>query len=398
MRHRLALGPLMGRKLTRTVIYIEHLSNYGSSYLLSQTEGLPNAYVCTHRVSRLDLNGVDVDVLGPTTERSRQLDRRLRGLTRRLTDIDLGNSPIATIRLCRRLMRANLLYAFFLWSAVRALPAIRLLNRRVPMVVFMGGSDITTLGSRDAHYRDLAYEVGERASVLLFGSDFLRGRALELGFPEAKCRRHYIGVKVPEVSKSRLAGEPQMREPVRFLVASRLHPVKGVHFTIGAFEDAFGDDDNVRLIIAGDGQDWEGLRERIDRSPRRNQIYMLGELSRENLYDQMRRSDVFVQHNVRLEDGTEEGLGGSILEAAAHGLPVLATRSGGVPEAVIDGETGFLCNPGNIQEMAMWMRSLAVDPELRRKLGGAGRSSILKQHHSQRQNEMLGALLKGVST
>ena len=85
-------------------------------------------------------------------------------------------------------------------------------------------------------------------------------------------------------------------------------------------------------------------------------------------------ADVFCQHSVRdPETGDEEGLPIAILEAMAHGLPVVATRHAGIPDAVVDGETGFLVDERDVSAMAERLERLARDPALRRAMGAAGR-------------------------
>ncbi|HEC35634.1 MAG TPA: glycosyltransferase [Anaerolineae bacterium] len=71
-----------------------------------------------------------------------------------------------------------------------------------------------------------------------------------------------------------------------------------------------------------------------------------------------------------------EGMPGAIMEAMASGLPVVATCVGGVPELVVDGETGFLVPPGDVQALAAALRRLLDEPELRRRLGHVGHQRI----------------------
>jgi phosphatidylinositol alpha-1,6-mannosyltransferase len=72
-----------------------------------------------------------------------------------------------------------------------------------------------------------------------------------------------------------------------------------------------------------------------------------------------------------------EGFGLVYLEAGAHGLPIVAHAIGGVPEAVVDGETGLLVRPGYTAELTQAFARLLADPALRRRLGEAGRARAL---------------------
>jgi phosphatidylinositol alpha-1,6-mannosyltransferase len=71
-----------------------------------------------------------------------------------------------------------------------------------------------------------------------------------------------------------------------------------------------------------------------------------------------------------------EGLGIVYLEASAVGLPVLAGDSGGAPDAVLDGETGFVVDGRDVDGVAEWLTALLLDPEMRARLGKAGRAWV----------------------
>jgi glycosyltransferase involved in cell wall biosynthesis len=100
-------------------------------------------------------------------------------------------------------------------------------------------------------------------------------------------------------------------------------------------------------------------------------IRVLGRVSDALLHALYERADVFV-HATRFE-------GSSLvtLEAMAHGVPVVATRAGGIPDKVIDGETGRLVAPGDVAALSDAIADLARSPEARRRLGAAGRAHAL---------------------
>jgi glycosyltransferase involved in cell wall biosynthesis len=95
----------------------------------------------------------------------------------------------------------------------------------------------------------------------------------------------------------------------------------------------------------------------------------------------MREARAFVQHSLVASDGNSEGMPCSILEACASGLPVVSTRHAGIPEVVIEGDTGFLVAERDVESMARHMERLVVDPGLASKLGRAGRQRI-EEHFS----------------
>ncbi len=100
-------------------------------------------------------------------------------------------------------------------------------------------------------------------------------------------------------------------------------------------------------------------------------IEFLGNLSDEELRGLYQKSDIFCLTPVS-QSKSVEGFGFVFLEASAHGLPVVATRTGGVEDAVIHGQTGLLSDPGNIDRLIDNLRTLIENREMRRKLGEGG--------------------------
>jgi glycosyltransferase involved in cell wall biosynthesis len=119
--------------------------------------------------------------------------------------------------------------------------------------------------------------------------------------------------------------------------------------------------------LVGDGP---GLGEVAARVEARGRIELLG--PRGDVSEVLARSDVFVLSS------RSEGFPVSILEAMAAGLPVVATDVGGVAEAVVHDETGYLVPPGDPRALAEALERLVADPDLRRRLGESGRARALR--------------------
>jgi len=122
---------------------------------------------------------------------------------------------------------------------------------------------------------------------------------------------------------------------------------------------------NLRVWIAGEGPLRDALLREHATLGLGESVRFLG--FREDVTDLLRAADLFVISSHL------EGLGTSILDAMAAGLPVVATRVGGIPEAVKDGETGILVPPFLPPALAQALSDLAGDPERRARLGEAGR-------------------------
>jgi glycosyltransferase involved in cell wall biosynthesis len=147
--------------------------------------------------------------------------------------------------------------------------------------------------------------------------------------------------------------------PVTLLSVGRLRAPKDFATLVRAMAGL-----EARLRIAGDGPDRPALEAEIDRLGLTN-VELLG--TRQDVPELLARSDVFVLAS------HSEGLPMSVLEAMAAGLPVVASAVGGVPELVVDGETGVLVPPGASAALASALSRLVADPGLRDRLGAAGR-------------------------
>jgi glycosyltransferase involved in cell wall biosynthesis len=124
---------------------------------------------------------------------------------------------------------------------------------------------------------------------------------------------------------------------------------------------------HVRL--AGDGPALTEVTSALTRNGLSQRVELLG--ARADVPDLLARSDVFVLSSC------SEGFPVSVLEAMAAGLPVVASNVGGVAEAVVDGETGFLVPAADTGALARALERLLADGDLRRRLGAAGRARAL---------------------
>ncbi len=146
----------------------------------------------------------------------------------------------------------------------------------------------------------------------------------------------------------------------------RLVPQKGFDVLIRAYGEAHlpGHD----LVIAGEGPERAALEAVAREVVVAGRVRFVGRADRAAAVALFRHCDLFVLPS-RLEP-----MGIVNLEAMAAGKPVIASEVGGVPELVLDGETGLLVPPEDPAALAAAMRKLAGDPDLRLRLGGAGRA------------------------
>jgi glycosyltransferase involved in cell wall biosynthesis len=122
---------------------------------------------------------------------------------------------------------------------------------------------------------------------------------------------------------------------------------------------------SFEAVIVGEGPDRARLEAEIQTLGIADRVHLAGE--RRDVPELLAGANVFVLSSA------SEGMPVSVLESMAAGLPVVGSRVGGIPELVIDGETGLLVEPGNPDQLAAALARLLAEPELRRQLGDAGR-------------------------
>ena len=233
----------------------------------------------------------------------------------------------------------------------------------VPYVVQGHGLDLSSsIRSGSVGERYLAYG---SAKAVLTRCEFHRRRLIAMGLPADNIHVNPGGVDIP--------ASPPQRAPAaskRFLAIGRMVPQKAPILLLEAFRLAAQADPDLTLDYVGGGALFPaalqfvegcGLGDRVRLhgiAPEAEKLRLLGECG------------VFVQHSATdPETGDEEGLPAAIQEAMANGLAVVSTRHAGIPEAVLEGETGLLCDEGDVAGMAAAF--LAV-PERARQLGAAG--------------------------
>ena len=140
-----------------------------------------------------------------------------------------------------------------------------------------------------------------------------------------------------------------------------LRPVKGVKYLIQAMDILIKQKTDIRLILVGDGPDREALQRMTEDLKLGNYITFIGKVSHEKVPEFMVASDIFVLPSL------SEGFGSVNLEAFAAGLPIVATKVGGLPEIIKEGENGLLVESKNPKQLAEIILLLLDNPELRNK-------------------------------
>ncbi len=209
-----------------------------------------------------------------------------------------------------------------------------------------------------ARFQQLAREAAQRADLILCVSRFTASQVEELlGVPAARIRVAPHGVRLPART------EEEAREPLVLHVGA-VQKRKNLVRLVAAFERAAPPP--WRLVLAGgDGYGAGAVHERIRQSPAADRIAAPGWLPDDEVERLYRRASIFAFPSL------DEGFGIPVLEAMAHGVPVLASTRGALPE--VCGEAALLVDPFREDEITQALESLIRDGALRQRLAEAGR-------------------------
>jgi glycosyltransferase involved in cell wall biosynthesis len=127
-----------------------------------------------------------------------------------------------------------------------------------------------------------------------------------------------------------------------------------------------------RLVLVGDGPEWPALAGEASRLGIADRLELRGWVAKEKLPEVYRSGDIF------LLPSRDEGMPNALLEAMAAGLPVIATNVNGTAEVVIDGETGLLVEPENVEALTAALERLVTSERKRADFGTAGRARVAR--------------------
>lgn len=245
----------------------------------------------------------------------------------------------------------------------------------MPLVVTLHGHDVTagplTPGFEGWRYRRRLRRMFGYASAIIAVSEFIRGQAISLGAPLDRTVVRYIGIPVASSDVSAEADETMW--DVAFV--GRLSEKKGVMDLLEAIA-GMPNGQSVRVAIVGEGPLDATLRAFSEHHGL--DIHFLGHRSPAEVRSVLSRARVFVAPSQMAESGDAEGFGLVFLEAALAGLPVVAYRHGGVPEAVVDGETGILVEERDVSGLRDAVCTLLTEAQLAARMGRAGQARVVQ--------------------
>ncbi len=279
---------------------------------------------------------------------------------------------------------ADLMHIYFGHTGVHLLPFIEQWDK--PCVVSFHGADV-------AHKEDIKDYPAKlrrlfKAVPLVFArSQSLVDRLIHLGCPPEKLRINRTGIPLNEFPF--VDRQPPDDGKWRVVQACRLIPKKGVATSLRAFAVFKKDNPKAEFYIAGKGPLQPELEMLADGLGILRDVHFVGFLSQRKLLELYASSHLFLHPSEISANQDQEGVPNSVLEAMATGLPVVATRHGGIPEAVEHERTGFLVAEEDHVGLANAMQLITRSPGLLTQMGARAHATVVERFGQDAQIDQL---------
>ncbi len=172
--------------------------------------------------------------------------------------------------------------------------------------------------------------------------------------------------------------KPKDKKPSKYItigIVKTLEKKYGIKYLIRAFSHLAKSNNKLRLLIIGHGTQEQDLKRLCCDLSIQQKVRFTGYINNDKVPDYLNEIDIFVVPSI-----VPEAFGVSVIEASACELPVIASAIGGLPEVVKDGETGFLFEPKNSDELIQKLDQLICSPDLRKRMGKKGRKLVEKYY------------------
>ena len=248
-------------------------------------------------------------------------------------------------------------------------------KRRLPVITTLHGTDITLVGADRSYLPITRYGIVQSDGVTAI-SNYLKAATKEIFhfddievIPNFICQSEYARHPVTELRAALSpAGEPLLVHVSNFRPVKR--PVDCVEILARVLAKGIA----ARLVMVGDGSERTNVEHRARCLNVSDQCVFVGKQPK--IVDYLSAADVL------LLPSEQESFGLAALEAMACEVPVIASRVGGLPEVVTDGETGYLSPVGDVDKMAADAARLLVDHKLRREMGQRARDSAITRYRT----------------
>jgi glycosyltransferase involved in cell wall biosynthesis len=264
-------------------------------------------------------------------------------------------------------------------------PICKALN--VPLIVHFHGFDASRYDILDSYKQGYAFMFDVARHIIVVSQAMARALTT-LGCPQDKLVLNTYG---PHALYTQISPDYQSE----YIISVGRHTYKKApYLTILAFQKVLEKQPHLKLKMIGDGELFDVSKNLVKSLGLEDQVLLLGGLPRTEIAKHLQSAFMFVQHSLVAFNGDSEGTPVGIIEAMAAGLPVVSTKHAGIPDVVIDRETGFLVDENDIKQMAHYMLKLTEDRDLAESMGNKGKVRIAEHYTLEKHMRVLNDLIQ----
>lgn len=258
----------------------------------------------------------------------------------------------------------------------------------VPLVAHFHGYDAYNHYVLDSHGEDYQ-KLFQCASAIVAVSRHMEKQLVSLGAPPERVVYNSCGADLP----SDMVAAPARAKP-EFVMLGRLTEKKAPSVSLLAFSKVVSQRPEAHLHVIGDGPLKDSCRQLCRAIGIGENVTFHGALPHPEALRLLASSRGFLQHSVRAPNGDHEGTPVSVLEAMGLGLPVVATRHGGIADVITSPDLGTLVEEFDVEETAQALIRFTLDSRLAQNVGHNARQHILGNWTSERSIERLNTVLR----
>lgn len=267
-----------------------------------------------------------------------------------------------------RAIRPQIIHAHFLTDAAFFHPLTK--RFKVPKICSAYGYDVSSFPNKNKWLADKMYRrIFEEYDLFLAMSEDMKNDMISLGCDAHKIRVHYHGISTKQFDLER--DHIPKSNTLNLLTIASLEPRKGhldvLEALVNLKKNQFPD---LKYTIVGSGSLEESLKNFVRENHLGDLVRFIPAVKHGKIFNELLSgADIFLHPSLKTKTGDKEGIPGAVVEAMAHGLPVITTYHAGIPSIIDSGETGFLVKENDPDAIAKNISMLYRDVDLRVKVG-----------------------------
>ena len=235
------------------------------------------------------------------------------------------------------------------------------------------------------HGKDIYKNLFSKGDLFMPISEYGKEKLVKMGCEEGKIILHRMGINLDDFKFRE--GKPA--EIIKILSVGRLVEKKGHEYAIKAIAKIISKHKNIIYQIAGDGALGDKLESLVSERGLDDCVKFLGIVKHDEVFKLYQEAHIVILPSVTADNSDQEGIPVVLMEAQAVGLPVISTFHSGIPEVVVDGQSGFLVPERNVDTLAEKLEYLIEHPEIWSEMGRAGRKFVGEYYDIKKLNQQL---------